>query len=102
MLEKKIHNTTPRLNRTLGGGAEMPLLPCPFSKIKVQHNSKKKRKRKEKRKRCLQRSALDSHHWLTFHPCKYSQEGKPVTRTHPKKEIIENKGDEKNDEIGSQ
>jgi hypothetical protein len=47
MLEKKkIHNTTPGLNQALGGGAEMPLLPCPFSKPKCSTTPKEKRKEK--------------------------------------------------------
>jgi hypothetical protein len=62
----------------------------------------KKKEKKREQSECLQKSAFESHQWLTFHPCKYSQEGKPVTRTHPKKEKIIKTKDMKNDEIKSQ
>jgi hypothetical protein len=66
--------------------------------LKAQHNSKRKTKeKKSEQSDCLQKSAFESHQWLTLHPCKYSQEGKPVTRTPPKKEKKQkqNKDDKK-------
>jgi hypothetical protein len=94
-----IQNTSPRRNQALVAVlkchcSHAPSLKRTAAQLQQKRTGNQKKKKEKETKRVSQKftSALETHRRLNLHlhPCKYSQEGKPVTRTHPKEVRVKN------------